>query len=227
MLFIIVRLKFTEDIKSLAPSSLFYHYGNSNDVFPIGGLVGIGETPIATMLRYLRELAGFRVARNFPMFLYNVTSGYKEHEPIKIRLCVTDVLWDHLKYHNTYHTLTLGNTIIADKLMRTCVNLEIQQGGTREIVPFVVSDTIQCPMIEEVPIIVHHWGTNDIKLNCYDYCELYTAFHITDNLDADAGIVPLFHDKNAMRDFRDENRLRAAIVTVLTSKMPTKDIDMN
>ncbi len=62
--YIICRLKFNEDIKSLAPSSLFCHYGDTNDVFPIGGLVDIDETPIATILRYLRELAGFRLARN-------------------------------------------------------------------------------------------------------------------------------------------------------------------
>ncbi len=99
--FIIVRLKFTEDIKSLAPSSLFCHYGDSNNVFPIGVLLGIGETPIATILRHLRELAGFRLARNFPMFLCNVLSGYKEHEPIKIGLFVADILWDHLKYRKS------------------------------------------------------------------------------------------------------------------------------
>jgi len=72
--FLIVRLKSTENVKSLYPSSLFCHYDDSNDVFPIGGLVGIGETPIATILRYLRELAGFRPARNFPTFLCIVIS---------------------------------------------------------------------------------------------------------------------------------------------------------
>jgi hypothetical protein len=95
--YIFVRVKFTEDIKSLAPSSLFCHYGDSNNVFPIGGLVGIGETPIAAVVRYLRELAGFRMARNFPMFICNVIPRYKEHKSIKINLLATDVLWDYLK----------------------------------------------------------------------------------------------------------------------------------
>ena len=107
--YIIVRLKFTEDIKSLFPNSLLCHYGDSNDVFPIRGLVGIGETPIAIVLRYLRELLGFRLARNFPIFICNVISGYKEHDPFNISLCVTGVLWDHLKLRNNYHALTLGN----------------------------------------------------------------------------------------------------------------------
>jgi hypothetical protein len=122
--YIICRLKFTEDIKSLAPSSLFCHYGDTNDVFPIGGLVDIDETPIVAILRYLRELTGFRLARNFPMFLCNVISGYKEHESIKINLYVTDMLWDHCLYHNSYHALSLGNKIIADRAI-----LENQQHG--------------------------------------------------------------------------------------------------
>jgi len=182
---------------------LFCHYEDSNNVFPIGCLVGIGETPIAAVLRYLRELAGFRLARNFPMFIRNVISGYKEHEPIKINLFVTDILWDLLNYRNRYHALTLGNRMSAYRN-----NLENQQGGIGIIAPFVVPNTIQCIMIEEAFIInVHHWETNDIKSNCFDYCELYTAFRIKDNLGVDAGIIPLFHDKNATRDFNDENRL--------------------
>ena len=107
--YIVVRLKFTKDLKTLAPSSLVCHYGDMNDVFPIGGIVGIGETPIAAILRYLRELAGFRLARISRLFLCNVIAGYKEHEAIKIHLFVPDVLWDQLKYRNNYHALTLGN----------------------------------------------------------------------------------------------------------------------
>ncbi len=83
---IICRLKFTEDIKSLAPSSLFCHHGDTNDVFPIKGLVDIDETPIAAILRRLREMAGFRLANGFPMFPCNIIDGYKDHEPIKIML---------------------------------------------------------------------------------------------------------------------------------------------
>ena len=118
---------------------------------------------------------------------------------------VTDVLWDQLKYRNIYHALTSGNTILAEKLTQTCATLGIQHGGIGEVVPFVVPKTIQCPMLEEITTKIRHWETNDIKSNCFDYCELYTAYRIKENLGADAGIIPLFHDKNAMRDFSDEN----------------------
>jgi hypothetical protein len=39
--------------------------------------------------------------------------------------------------------------------------------------------------------------------------------------------MPLFRDKNAMRDFSDKNGLWATIVTALKSKVPSKDLDMN
>ncbi len=52
--------------------------------FPIGGLVDIGKTPIAAILRYLRELAGSSLATGYPMFPCAILDGYKDHEPIKI-----------------------------------------------------------------------------------------------------------------------------------------------
>ena len=59
-------------------------------------------------------------------------------------------------------------------------------------------------MIEDFMIRVHNWNANDIKSSCFDYYELYSAYKIKSNLGADAVIVPLFHDKNAMRDYIDE-----------------------
>jgi hypothetical protein len=106
------------------------------------------------------------------MFICNVISGYKEHESNKISLFVTNFLWDHLKYRNIYHALTLGNKILADTLTQICANLEIQHGGIGEVVRFVVPNTIQCPMLIEVTTKVHPWETNDIKPDCFDY----TAF---------------------------------------------------
>ncbi len=71
-----------------------------------------------------------------------------------------------------------------------------------EIVPFVVPDTVKCPVFEEIMTKVHHWDTTDTKSNNFDYCELYTAFQIKKNLGADAGIIPLFHDKKCYARFQ-------------------------
>ncbi len=62
-------------------------------------------------------------------------------------------------------------------------------------------------MLEEVTTKVHHWENYDIKSNCFDYCEMYTAYQIKENLGSDVGIISLYHDKYSMRDFSDENGL--------------------
>ena len=71
--------------------------------------------------------------------------------------------------------------------------------------PYVVPNTIQCPLIDDKFINFHNWETNDIKSNGFDQCELYTIFQIKNNLGADTGIIPMFHDKNDMPDFNDKN----------------------
>jgi hypothetical protein len=81
-------------------------------------------------------------------------------------------------------------------------------------------------MIDELRITIHNWEAHKNKSCCFDYCEFYTAFQISSNLGADAGIVPQFPDKNAMHDFADENGIWAAVLVVLRTKMPAKDLDM-
>ena len=44
---------------SLISSPIFCRYGDLKDVLPIGGLVDIGETPIATDSRYYRQVINF------------------------------------------------------------------------------------------------------------------------------------------------------------------------
>ncbi len=131
--YIICRLKFDKD-SNFQPSSLFCHYGVTNDIFPIGGLVDIGETPIAAILRYLLELAGFRLANGYPLFPCAILDGYKDHEPIKIRLYVTDILWGHCRYRNSYHALQLG------------VKLAERQNSL--VTNHAIPNTINCPLIE-------------------------------------------------------------------------------
>jgi hypothetical protein len=200
--FIVCRLKLTNDIKSLTPSSLFYHYGETNGIFAVGGLVDSDETPIAAILRYLRELTTFRLANNFPMFPINIIDGYKDHEPIKIRLFVTDVLWDHCRYRYSYNALPMANKLIADKA--SLYEHLIGGVGLGAVNPDAVPTTVECPNIDDLIIPVYDWEDRDNKSHCIDFGELYTAYQIRSNLGADAGIIPLFHDKHVICDFSDE-----------------------
>jgi hypothetical protein len=80
---------------------------------------------------------------------------------------------------------------------------------------FAALMTVPCPMIEDFMIPFHNWDANEVKSSCFDYCDLYSAYQIEISLGADAGIMPLFHDKNAMRDYIDENGVWAAVLDVL------------
>ena len=133
---------------------------------PIGGLVSMDETPIATILRYLRELAGLRLAHKFAIILYNVIGGYKEHEPIKISLYISDVLFYHLKYRNSHCALKLGNKVTSfiDEAIKEAEGLEA---------PAILPTKIQCTVIEDLMIPVYHRDTSTVKFNFFDYyCEL-------------------------------------------------------
>jgi len=45
--YILLRKKMEMQQNSLNSSTILCRYGDTNDVFPIGGLAAIGETPIA------------------------------------------------------------------------------------------------------------------------------------------------------------------------------------
>jgi hypothetical protein len=81
-------------------------------------------------------------------------------------------------------------------------------------------------MIDDLIITVHIWDAYEFKSCRFDNRELYTAYQIKGNLGADAGIVPLFHDNNVMRDYVDENGIWAAVLVILKTKMDAKDLDM-
>jgi ADP-ribose pyrophosphatase YjhB (NUDIX family) len=52
-----------EHINSLVGSTLLCHYGETHDVFPIGGLVQPGETLTNAAIRHCHHLVNFRVEK--------------------------------------------------------------------------------------------------------------------------------------------------------------------
>ena len=52
--------------------------------------------------------------------------------------------------------------------------------------------TVECPMIEDSMITIHNWDAYEVKSCCFDYCEMYTAYHIKGNLGADAALFRSF-----------------------------------
>ena len=57
--YLVIRIELPRDPKMFSPLTILCHYGETDDVFLAGGLVNVGETPIATVLRHCRQLMGF------------------------------------------------------------------------------------------------------------------------------------------------------------------------
>ena len=66
--YVVIRLKKAESINSLVRTTLLCHYGETQDVFPIGGLLQPGETLTAAAIRYYRHLVYFRIEQNDRLF---------------------------------------------------------------------------------------------------------------------------------------------------------------
>ena len=99
--YVVLRLKMSNSEDSLTSSIILCHYGNANDLFPVGGLVDIDETPIEAGIRYYRELIYF-VQRSDMLNLFKVIDVIKEFVPIRISMHILDVKFGSLDM--TYRT---------------------------------------------------------------------------------------------------------------------------
>jgi len=83
--YVAIRLKMAENINSLVGSTLLCHYGETHDVFPIGGLVQSGETLTTATIRHCLHLVNlFRIEQNDRLYIAKELDGFMDHEPIKI-----------------------------------------------------------------------------------------------------------------------------------------------
>ena len=77
---------------NLLPSStMLCRYGETNDVFPIGGLVDIGETPIAADSRHYHQQVKFVLKLHDHLWLSRVLKGLKDLMPSRISMYILDV----------------------------------------------------------------------------------------------------------------------------------------
>jgi hypothetical protein len=89
--FVIIRLKMSQSTNALS-GGLVCHHGDSDDVYPIGGLVEPDETLMAIAIRHCRHLANYCVKPNDRSYLTKVLSGFMNHEPVKFSIYVTYIL---------------------------------------------------------------------------------------------------------------------------------------
>ena len=89
--YVVPRLKMGMHQKSLTSSAILWLYGDTNDVFPIGGLVDISETSIAAASRYCRQLIIFVVKPHDHLCLFQVLKGLNDIMLVRFSMYILDV----------------------------------------------------------------------------------------------------------------------------------------
>jgi hypothetical protein len=121
--YVVIRLKMAERINSRVSSTLLCYYGEKNDVFPIGGLVQPGETLTTAAIRHCRDLVNFRIEHNDRLYIAKDLDGFMDHEPDKIAIFISDVLFSKLKWRDRHHTPALV-VVVTDSINEVVVALE-------------------------------------------------------------------------------------------------------
>jgi hypothetical protein len=83
------------------------------------------------------------------MFLCNGIGSYKDHEPIKISLHITDVLSDQLKYRICLCALKMGNKVAG-------LIDEVHIGAKGPVALAIAPTEIRCTVIEDLMIPAYH-----------------------------------------------------------------------
>ena len=118
--YVVILLKMAESVNSLVGTTLLCHYGETNDVFPIGGLVQPCETITFATIRHCRHMINFRIEQKDRLYIAKTLDGFMDHEPIKIIILITDVLCNKLKWIASHHTLAL-DVAVTDSINEVVV----------------------------------------------------------------------------------------------------------
>ena len=84
--YIVIRLKIGKSANSLVGTTLLCHYGETNNIFPIGGFVQPGETVTTASIRHCRHLVNFRMEQNDRLYIAKVLDGFMDRELVKITI---------------------------------------------------------------------------------------------------------------------------------------------
>ena len=117
-----------ESVNSLVGTALLCQYGETNDIFPIGGLVQPCETLTLAAIRHCRHLVNVRIEQNDHLYIAKELDGFMDHEPVKITLLKNDVLCGRLKWRAHHHAPALF-VAVTDSINDVVVALE-QLPGT-------------------------------------------------------------------------------------------------
>jgi hypothetical protein len=125
-----------------------------------------------------------------------------DHEPIKITIFITDIIFNRLKWRARHHTPALA-VVVTDSINEVVVALEHHRGPIPPIdLPTSLTTKI-CGIFDNFDI--YHWDDFIDKSKCFNYGDFVTAREIENNIGAYVGIVPTLMDNIPMRDYNDNN----------------------
>ena len=212
-----------ESVNILVDTTLLCHYGETNGIFPIGGLVQPNENWITAATRHCGHLVNFRIEQNDRLYIAKVLDGFMNHEPVKITILIVDVLCGRLKWRARHHIPALVVAVI-DCINEVVVALEKLPRPIPPLDPLTSLTTEICGMLYNFSI--YPWDNFYDKSKCFDYGEFVSAREIEDNICVDDGIVPTLMDNIPMRDYGDSNNIWTKLVKILRSKIFDRNLQI-
>jgi len=145
--YVVIRLKMAESVNILVGTTSLCQYGETNDIFPIGGLVQLGKSLTPATIRRCRHLVNGRIEQNDRLYTTMESDGFMDHEPIKITILITDVLCRRLKWRARHHTLAWV-VAVTDSINEALVALEQLPGHIPSLDPPINLMTVICGIFD-------------------------------------------------------------------------------
>ena len=83
---------------SLVGSTLICHYGETNDIFPIGGIVQPCEVLTNIAIRRCRHRFNFVIEQNDRLYVAKALDRFMDRELVKITILITSILCGRLMW---------------------------------------------------------------------------------------------------------------------------------
>ena len=88
-----------ESVNNLADTTLVCNYGETNNIFPIGGLVRPSKKSTTAAIRHCRHLVNFRIEQNDCLYIAKVLDGFIDHELVKMSIEICGIFDNFSFYH--------------------------------------------------------------------------------------------------------------------------------
>jgi hypothetical protein len=216
--YVVLRLKMSNSEDSLTSSIIRCHYGNANDVFPVGGLVDIDETPIEAGILYCGELINF-VQRSDMLNLFKAIDGIKDLVQIRILMYILDVKFGSLDmiYRTRYGAAELANTVnsLREKVLDDVDDYSFP--------PSIVSNAI---WEREDEAVIQHWNGTVDKTLCFDFGILTTIGDVENNLMGIVGTTPILSEF-VVTNSLDLNNMWSEIIMAIRLRICNYDLGNN